>query len=242
MEFSSFLVVFGAFVGGFVSGLSGFGAGLAAMPFWLLVVNPVVAAQLAALSAVVSQLQTLRTVQQSLTWQHVGPMTMAGLCGVPIGVWLLPSVPVSVFKLGVGFLLIGFCLFVLVLPATWRLQTRYRGAELVAGFLGGLMGGLVGMPGPISTMWGAVQNWARQEKRALTQVFNLSTLVLMLVASAVSGLMTWTFLMTAMVTVPVTLAGSFCGALLYRKIDDRRYDRIVLTILMLAGIMLVAVG
>ena len=235
------LVVLGAFSGGFVSGLCGFGTGLAAMPFFLHAVNPVVAAQLAAICAVMGHIKTLGTVRGSLSWHHVGPITVAGLLGVPIGVWLLPSVPPVVFKFGVGCLLISFCIFILVLPATWRFQTRYRGAEVVAGFLGGFMGGLVGLPGPLATMWGTVQNWSRHDKRAMYQVFNLSTLTLMLVASAVAGQMTQTFLVAAAISVPGTIAGSICGAWMYRRVDDRRYDRIVLSILMLAGLTLVAI-
>ena len=108
MEFSWLLVFAGAFVGGFVSGLSGFGTGLVGMPFWLLALHPIVAAQLAALSAVISQAQTLGTVRHALSWHHLGPMTLAGLIGVPIGVWLLPHVPVSAFKTGIGVTLIVF--------------------------------------------------------------------------------------------------------------------------------------
>ena len=90
-------------------------------------------------------------------------------------------------------------------------------------------------------MWGTVQNWERNEKRALYQVFNLTTLTLMLVASAVAGQMTKEFLIAALISVPGTIAGSHCGSWAYRRVDDRRYDRIVLGILMLAGLSLVAI-
>lgn len=236
----SWLIVFaGAFVGGFVSGLSGFGTGLAGMPLWLLAVQPVVAAQLAALSAVISQAQTLGTVRHSLTWNHLGPMTLAGLIGVPIGVWLLPSVPIDAFKLGIGLILIVFCLFLLVVPASWRLKHRYRPVELMMGFAGGFTGGLTGVPGPPVIMWGTVQSWTRQEKRALYQVFILVVLFMMLAASAATGLMRWEFAWGALIITPGTVIGAYCGAWLYHRVDDRRFDRIVLVILLVSGVGMV---
>lgn len=240
MELTWLLVFAGAFVGGFVSGLSGFGTGLAGMPFWLLAVHPIVAAQLAALSAVISQAQTLGTVRQSLSWSHLGPITVAGLVGVPVGVWLLPSIPVDIFKLSIGVTLIVFCLFLLVVPANWRLSKRNRPAELLFGLAGGFMGGLTGVPGPPVIMWGNVQNWSRQEKRALYQVFILVVLFFMLAASAISGLMNWAFVMGSLIVAPATILGAYCGVWLYRRVDDNRFDRIVLVILMLSGIGLIA--
>ncbi len=239
METSHVLVFAGAFVGGFVSGLSGFGTGLSAMPFWLHAVNPVVAAQLAALGASISQLQTLGTIRNAVSWRHVGPMTASGLIGVPIGVWLLPSVPVDVFKLGVGTLLIVFCGFIMMVPASWHLVRRYRTPEIGIGFAGGFMGGLLGMPGPLAIMWGTIQNWSRDDKRALYQIFNLSTTSLMLCASAAAGQMTQAFFVAALIVLPGTIAGSWCGSRLYRLLDGVRYDRVVLSILFASGIVLI---
>jgi len=240
LEFTWFMVFAGGFVGGFVSGLSGFGTGLAAMPIWLLAVHPVLATQLAALGAVISQVQTLGTVRQSLSLRHVGPITVAGLAGVPIGVWLLPSVPVDIFKVSIGTLLIVFCLFLLVVPANWRVQVRHRPVEMLCGFAGGFMGGLTGVPGPPVIIWGTLQNWPRQDKRAIYQVYILAILVLTLVATAVAGLMNRDFLISALIVAPVTIVGAWCGAMVYRRVDDRRFDRIVLAIMLISGICLIA--
>jgi uncharacterized protein len=49
------LVAAGAIVGGFVTGLAGFGAGLTALGVWLHVVDPVVAAALVVICSVVAQ-------------------------------------------------------------------------------------------------------------------------------------------------------------------------------------------
>ena len=239
LDLSWLLVFAGAFAGGFVSGLSGFGTGLVGMPFWLLAVPPVLAAQLAALSAVISQAQTLGTVRHALSWNHLAPMTIAGLIGVPIGVWMLPHVPVTTFKTAIGVTLIVFCAFLLIGPGAWRLKQRYRLPELAMGLTGGFMGGLTGVPGPPVIMWGTIQSWSREEKRALYQVFILVVLFVMLIASALFGQFSWDFGAGALIVAPATVIGAYCGAWVYRRVDDHRFDRLILVILLLSGIGLI---
>ena len=61
----------------------------------------------------------------------------------------------------------------------------------------------------------------------------------MLVASVVQGLVGMQFLLALAVAVPGTLAGSWAGARLYRRLDDRRFDRVVLFVLLLSGLGLI---
>lgn len=50
------LVLIGAFVGGLVSGLTGFGTGLRALPFWIHAMPPILARPLIVVCSIVSQL------------------------------------------------------------------------------------------------------------------------------------------------------------------------------------------
>ena len=52
MAFEIIIILLGAFTGGFISGLSGFGMGLGGMAFWVFALPPVVAAPLAAAAGV----------------------------------------------------------------------------------------------------------------------------------------------------------------------------------------------
>lgn len=67
MEVTEILVLIGAFAGGYVSGLTGFGTGLTALPFWLNVVNPVVAAPLVVICSIVAQIQTLPAIWHAIS-------------------------------------------------------------------------------------------------------------------------------------------------------------------------------
>ena len=58
---AALVVLIGAFAGGFVSGLAGFGTGLVAVGIWLRVIQPTTAATLVVVCSVVSQATGTRT-------------------------------------------------------------------------------------------------------------------------------------------------------------------------------------
>ncbi len=240
MTFDHILILAGGFAGGFISGLTGFGTGLTAMPFWLAATPPVIAAQLAAAGGAIGQIQTIHAIWPSVRWSHVGHFVIAGLIGVPIGTLLLPMIPERLFKLGIGLFLITFCSFMLAARGRWLLTTRRPIGDILVGFGGGVMAGVSGLSGPLPIVWATLHDWTRNDKRALFQVFNLTILVAMLAASAVAGLMTRDFFLALAFAVPGTIVGSHVGMATFRRLDARGFDRIVLAILIISGVVLVA--
>lgn len=233
------LILAGALVGGFVNGLTGFGTALAGLPMWLQAVQPLIAAQLASACSVIGHLTTLPTIWRAADWRRLAPMLVAGLAGVPIGTWVLPIIPLATFKLTIGAVLIGYCSFMLFLAGKLRLAAGGRGAEAVVGFGGGILGGIAGLSGVLPTVYASLKGWPKDARRAFFQAFNLTLLTAMLVASAVQGLMGTRFLWALAVALPGTLVGSWTGGRLYKRLDDRRFDRVVLFVLLLSGIGLV---
>jgi uncharacterized protein len=233
------VVLAGALAGGFANGLTGFGTGLTALPFWLQVVEPVIAAQLASACGVVGQVATLPTIWHAIDWRRLAPTLLAGLVGVPIGIFLLPYVSLGTFKLTVGLVLIAYCSFMLLAAGRIKLTAGRQGAEMVVGFMGGILGGLAGLSGPLPTIWAALKGWQKQERRIFFQAFNGTILSAMLAGSFVQGLVGSRFLLALAVAVPGTLVGAGLGALLYRRLDDRRFDHIVLCLLLASGLGLV---
>lgn len=240
MDWTIPLILLGAFAGGFVNGLTGFGTAMAAMPLWLMVAPPIVVAQISAACGAAGQLQTIRAIWHAVTWRHVAPICVAGLAGMPVGLWLLPQVAAGSFKLGFGTLLVVYCLFMLLANGRVRLTKRRPALDLTIGFAGGITGGLAGLSGAFPTMWATVQGWSKGEKRALIQMFNLAILSSMLVGSAVVGLLTLDVLRAVMIALPGTIVGSQIGSWLYRRLDEKRFDRIVLAVLFVSGVILIA--
>lgn len=232
------LIFAGALCGGFVNGLSGFGTTLVALPFWVHAVSPVVAAQLGAAGGVVGNLQTVRAIWPHIKWRDVAHYVIAGLAGVPLGTYLLPQLEPRAFKLGVGVVIVGFCLFQLASRNRIRLAWGGRLADAVVGFLGGFLGGLAGMSGPLPTMWASVRGLDRHQKRVLFQAFNATILSAVLCMSAVQGLMSWEFGKALLVSIPGSIIGARLGHRLYVALPSQHFERIVLVLLLASGLSL----
>ncbi len=61
----------------------------------------------------------------------------------------------------------------------------------------------------------------------------------MLVASFAQGMIELSSLIALGLALPGTLLGNWAGVLLYRRLDDVRFDRIVLGVLLVSGIGLI---
>jgi uncharacterized membrane protein YfcA len=234
------IVVAGALVAGFVNGLTGTGYALMALGFWLQAMSPVTAAPLVALCSVAGHLQALRRIWSGVRWPRLWPFLAAGLLGVPIGTALLEQVRVQPLKLGVGILLIFYSAWMAFVRHPPVVSGGGRAADAAAGFVGGVMGGMASLSGPVPTIWVQLRGWNKHEQRGVNQPFNMAVLATALLSSAVAGFLDRTFLVWAVITLPTTLIGARLGLSVYRRINDVQFRGIVLVLLALSGATLIA--
>jgi uncharacterized protein len=236
------LIVTGALAGGLVNGLTGFGTALTALPIWLQAAEPLLAAQLGSACSVLGHLRTFPAIWSAVDWRRLAPMLAAGLVGVPIGTLLLPHISVGLFKLGVGVMLAAHCSFMLLAAGRVRIAVGGRAerwAETAVGFGGGVLGGLAALSGMLPTVWASLKDWRKDERRIFFQAFNFTVLTAMLAASAASGLIGLRSIVAFAVATPATLIGASLGLAIYRRLDDLRFDRVVLVVLLLSGLILI---
>ncbi len=232
------MILMGALVGGFVSGLTGFGLGLVAIGIWLQVIDPAAASTLVAFCSVVATAFTIRSVWHAIDAATVWPMVAAGLLGVPLGTWLLAYVNADDFRFGLGAFLLAYA--AIMLPARVRTKLAWGGhaADAAVGFAGGILGGLAGLSGPLPTVWAGVRGWGKDERRGVFQLFNLVILSAVMASHAASGLLNADFARLAALSLPGTLLGSWLGVRAYRRLSDRRFHELVLWLLGTSGLTL----
>lgn len=233
------ILLAGALAGGFVNGLTGFGTGLTALPLWLQALEPVLAAQLVSAASIVGHVTAIPSIWARVDWRRLAPLLAGGLLGVPIGSWLLPHIPLATFKIAVGAVLIGYSTFMLIAAGRVRLAAGGRGAEAGVGLAAGVLGGMAGLSGALPTVWAALKGWPKEERRIAFQAFNMTILSAMLIATIAQGLIGTRLLLALALSLPATLIGGRLGAWLYHRLDDRRFDRLVLALLLLSGLVLV---
>jgi uncharacterized membrane protein YfcA len=232
-------VLAGALVGGFVSGLTGFGTGITAMGIWLHAISPPVAASLVIICSVVSHLQTLPLIWRSIEWARVLPYTIPGLLGIPIGTFLLPLIDQRAFKIGVGMFLAAYSTYVLARKSQMSVAWGGRSADGAVGFGGGIMGGLTGFSGVLPIIWTDIRGLSKEHRRSILQGFNLIILSVALASHAAFGLITPDVGLATAAALPGTLGGAWGGAVAYRRLGERAFQDVIMVLLLVSGVSLI---
>ena len=226
-------------MGGFVSGLAGFGTGLVVLGIWLHAVSPASAATLVIICSVVAQAQTILAIWHAIDFSRLWPMLVAGVLGVPLGVILLDRVNPQAFRFGTGVLLVVFSATMLIGRARVATQWGGRPADAAIGFGGGFLGGLAGLSGPLPIMWATLRGWGKDQRRGVFQAYNLTTLGAALVLHAADGLITEEVGWLMLWALPGTLSGAWFGARAYRRLSDHRFHQLVVSLLGVSGVTLI---
>lgn len=234
------LVLLGALAGGIVSGLTGFGMAISAMGIWLYALSPPVAASLAVICSVISQVQTLPMIWRTIEWDRVIPFILPGLLGVPLGAWLLPRTDPRTFKLVVGIFLVAYPTYVLTRRSAISSAAGGRAADGVIGLGGGVLGGLTGLSGVLPVIWTDIRGWTKEQRRSVLQIYNTAILSFAFLNHAYSGLLNRQVALATIAALPGAVGGAWIGAMIYRRLGNRGFQMVVMGLLLVSGVILIA--
>ena len=158
---------------------------------------------------------------------------------MPLGTVLLRQVRPEPLKLAIGVILVSYVAWNYFVRHPPRVVWGGRIADAVAGFIGGVMGGMASVSGPVPVTWVQLRNWSRDEQRGVNQPYNMAILFLALVSAAAAGLLDARWLLWAAMSLPVSMIGTRYGLRLYGRFNDEQFRRIVLGVLALSGAALI---
>ena len=227
-----------AFFGGLVSGLSGFAMGLVVSGVWLHFIAPDQNAMLIVLCGLVTQGAGIWRVRHAVNWRTVAPYIIGGAIGVPVGTILLKLVDPANIRLGIGVLLIAFGLYSLFRPALKPVRNSTP-AGIGVGIVNGLIGGFTGLGGIAVTVWCQLVGGPKDAQRAIFQPVLLATFAMSAISLSVAGAFTFETLKLYLLALPVLIVGVWSGIKLYGKLNDAAFRKLILILLLAAGISLV---
>jgi uncharacterized membrane protein YfcA len=228
------------FAGAFVSGMAGFAFSAVAGAILLHVFQPSEAVPLMMACSVGVQASTLLTLRQHMRWRQSLFLIAGGLLAMPIAVFLLQSADTRSLQMAFGGLITAYAAYSLFRPALSHLPTMdHQGRNILIGFGGGLIGGLTAMPGALPTIWCDMHGMPKDQQRGLVQPFiaamQVSALVLLLTRHELPS----NILIDLAVSLPPLAAGTMLGILMFRRINEALFRRIVLIMLLVSGLSLV---
>ncbi|MBT3397203.1 MAG: sulfite exporter TauE/SafE family protein [Alphaproteobacteria bacterium] len=238
MPFEFLLIPGGAFLAAVVVGAAGFGDGLIVAAVWLHVLSPVEIVPLVVAMGLVIHLISLVSLHQSLDFSKLWPFLIAGTLGVPVGNWLLQVIDPNVFRTGVGVFLVAYGGFFLARPHPGHVTRGGRVADGMIGAVGGVLGGLAGLSGIVPGVWASLRGWSKAQQRGVFQPFVLAMHAMALAWLAFGGLVDARTGINFLWCLPSIAVGSWCGLWCYGRLDEQRFRRIVLGLLLVLGVTL----
>jgi uncharacterized protein len=230
----------GAFAAAFVTGLAGFAFGMVAAGIWLHALTPPQASTLIVAYALLIQGYAVWKLRHSLNLRRLAPFVVGSAFGIPAGIAALRWISPMHLRSGVGVLLIVFSLYNLARPKLPEMKAGGRGADATVGFLNGVLGGATGLGGILPTIWSGLRGWPRDEQRAVFQPTAVATFLMTIAAFGGVGIITLDTVRLFMIGLPPLLAGSWLGWMLYGKLDEGAFRKVVLVLLLVSGVTLVA--
>lgn len=229
------MIIFVAF---FIRALTGFGAGLIAIPLLAMIWDLKFVVPMQLLFEVAISLILLPKVHRDIDYGQAGPVAVGLFVGNVAGAFALAFLANDILKNALAGVVLFFAVYLgatVKRPPAWKIPTRWGGAF---GLVGGVFGGTFGMSGPLVVLYLAHQIASKTVLRA--------TLIgLFFLASSWTALVHWynglygleTFRVLAFL-VPPFLLGTYLGHWAHSRTSELLFRIIIAVILLVSGLLL----
>jgi len=224
-------------IGVFTQSLAGFGFALMAMPLLSPLLGLKTAAPLFALLGTLLNIVLIIRYHPSINFKVVWKLSLVACLAIPLGVYLLDGIDQDLALVLLGIIVIAYSLYALFqfkLPALEHPAWLY-----VAGFTGGILGGMFNTNGPPVIIYGHCRKWSPEEFKVNLQGFFLLNNIVIIASHA------WRNNYTAEVfgyfwsALPALAVGIVAGMSMDKIITPDSFRKIVLYLLLIIGIRLV---
>jgi len=232
-----------------VSGLSGFGfSAIGAICLWLL--PPTLAVPLLMALSSANQMMSLGQIRADMKpfrqwWPDgPGPFIVGGFVGVPIGLWLLHSLPTPVLMVIFGASLVAYAAYSIATPANGHALSGSWPISVLVGMAGGIIGGFTAFPGAAVVVWIGRRGFAKAESRAIVQPYIFAMQLVSLAMLAVQHPSTFNsgFWSLFAINIVVVLPGTLLGVYIYKSLSDVNFRRVSFSLLGTSGVAIFTKG
>jgi len=166
------------------------------------------------------------------------PISIAGLLGIPVGVFFLSSADVSLLRISTATLIILLTLLA-AFNVRWAMP-RWRAVGLVVGFAAGVMLTALGVGGALMVLAMLARDLPRQALRGSLALYFLVVEGVAVAGYGVAGLYTTErILLTLAVTVPVIL-GFGLATVIGRRMNERVFRKLVIATVIATSLVVLA--
>ena len=213
----------------------GFGIGMTSTPVLLLVLEPqTVVVMINTVSLALFVLIMFQT-RRYLPAREMVPASVAGLLGVPVGVFILSSASTGVLRVSITAVII-----LLAIGVAFNLRGPIPRSRLMGppvGFVVGVLLAATGIGGPLMALLLLARDWPRHAVRASLSLYFLSVEGTAVIGYGLTGMFTPERVsLILIVTIPVLLGFGF-GTVLVRRMNERLFRHAVVAVVIVTSLM-----
>lgn len=223
------------FVGGFVNGVTGFGAAMVALPFALMGMDLKLAVPACSLMVMVASLEQFWRHHGFADWPRLRPALIGAAPGALAGGLALRSLPTGTLKAVLGLFLACYAFWGLFLDGA-KPPVVSRRWGYAAGFFSTLFGTAFSFNGPPLAVYASLSGWSKETGAAGMAVSFVVTCAIVLLAQILAGMQTMGTFTAMLVGTPCSALGAAIGFRTTRRLGDIAYRRSLFLFIGLTGL------
>ncbi len=218
--------------------VAGFGFGLTATPFLLLMFEPKLVVPLVIPLTLLLDLLVVFQTREHLDLKMVLPLVVGGGIGVSLGTYILLVADPTVLKIFIASVIIAFSIY-LLLGFTINIS-RQRLAGGLAGLFSGGLATSTGVVGPPMALFLVNLGVEREPFRHLISAFSAIVHMLAIISLASYRVLGLSTLTPLMLLLPSVIVGAIIASRIPRLIEPRLFRRMVIVIVTVASVAAMA--
>ena len=229
------LVGFGA---AFVQRVSGFGLGIFAMMFLphMLPTHTAAAVISCIFSCYTTTFNAIR-YRKNIAYRTALPMLAAALVSIPIAVYFSAKVEKAVFEILLGSVLVILSIYFLFFNKKIKIKPTVP-SGIVAGTLGGALGGLFSTGGPPAVLYLTSATPDNITYFATIQFYFCMTNLYTTANRAINGLITPELIVYGLVGIVGCIGGDLLGRRIFDKLDAQKLKYVIYIGMIISGILM----
>lgn len=234
------LTSFIVFIGAIVHSIAGFGFAQVVMGLLPLIRDAQNASVIFNILAIVSNARVLWSVKDSFDLRAWGVPVLGLAVGMPVGIYFFRNLNASQFRIGIGLTLLLAVALIISMRQMDYIKNKIKESgwspgnktAVAAGFLAGVLGGSVAIPGPPMIVYGAFlmasDEWKGDKMKAVFTGFFGTLMTYRLSTLLWAGNVTQPLAVEAAIALPALFIGSAVGIWVYEKIPEKIFQWLVI--------------
>lgn len=225
--------------GGMVQGITGFGFGLFSMGLMVMFMPVTEATSIIAILSLGSACLNLWTVRRDIVWREALSLIGPAVPACALGVCLLTSLNTDVLRTGVAVMILAGCAVTLWSPKG-AMMSRANPWGYVAGLIGGVFNGALGMGGPPVVLYTLLRAWDKGLAKGIMSSFFVVVGLFRIVLLIARGIATPHIFRAGLMLLPAALLACYVGTRVFHRLSTTvfRYAAMALLAGLAARILL----